>query len=83
MNEESRALIQNGSSTIALTHQIANYFVLDPEFPETAIGLPENLIRQSNEDAGLAIQSVYYGGWCGRKNGKFYQEIIVAERRQS
>jgi ubiquinone/menaquinone biosynthesis C-methylase UbiE len=81
MNAESRGLIQNGSSTISLTHRMGNYFVLDPEFPETAIGLPEEFVNRCNDRAGLAIKSVYYGSWCGRNGAKFYQDIIVAERQ--
>jgi ubiquinone/menaquinone biosynthesis C-methylase UbiE len=80
MNDDSRRLIQNGSSTISLTHKIDNYVVLDPEFPETAIGLPEEFVKQCNDRVGLAVKSVQYGSWCGRNNTKFYQDIIVSER---
>ncbi len=81
LNNESRRLIGQGKSTIPLTHELGNYTVLDPEFPETTVGLPEDFVRERFEVSGLAISSVDYGSWCGRNGTNFYQDIVTSVRK--
>ncbi len=80
MNQEAQQLISRGSSSIALTQKIEDYFVLNPEFPEAAVGLSENFVKQCCDRARLRTESIYYGSWCGRSNARFYQDVIVSVR---
>ena len=81
LNDESRRLIVRGKSSIPLMHELGGYTVLDPGFPETTVGLPEEFIRERFEDSGLAISAVHYGSWCGRDSTKFFQDIVLAVRK--
>jgi SAM-dependent methyltransferase len=81
LNDESRTLIAQGKSTIPLTHELGGYTVLDPEFPETTVGLPEGFVRERFEESGLAISAVHYGSWCGRDATNFYQDIVLSVRK--
>jgi ubiquinone/menaquinone biosynthesis C-methylase UbiE len=81
MNDDSRALIDQGKSSLSLTHDLDGYTVLDPKFPETTVGLPESLVKKCFEDSGLAIKTIHYGSWCGRKAADFYQDIVLSVRK--
>lgn len=81
LNDESRRLIAQGKSTIPLTHDLDGYTVLDPEFPETTVGLSEHFVRKCFEDSGLAISAIHYGSWCGREGTNLYQDIVLSVRK--
>lgn len=81
LNDTSRQLIAEGQTTIPLTHERGEYSVLDPEFPETTVGLSENFVKECYYESGLDVSSINYGSWCGRSEAKFYQDIIVSVRR--
>jgi SAM-dependent methyltransferase len=81
LNDESRRLIAQGKSTIPLTHELDGYSVLDPEFPETTVGLPERFVRKCFEESGLAINAIHYGSWCGRTGASFYQDVVLCVRK--
>ena len=55
----------------------------DPETPEHKIVVFERDVRQMYAGAGLAIESVRYGKWCGRRTAYlgFGQDLVVARRR--
>jgi SAM-dependent methyltransferase len=80
LNDTSKQLIASGNSKIPLTHERGDYAVADPDFPESAIGLSEGLIRQYYGEAGLDISAIHYGSWC-RPEGPFFQDIVIAVRR--
>lgn len=77
----SRPLIKKGKSTIPLAHECGGYSVLDREFPEAAVGLSEDFVRKCYEESGLAIGSIHYGFWCGRKGTNFYQDVVLSVRK--
>jgi SAM-dependent methyltransferase len=81
LNDTSRQLIAEGHSTISLTHERANYRVLDPEFPETTVGLSEDFVKRCYDEAELDVSSIRYGSWSGRKDAELYQDVVVAVRR--
>jgi SAM-dependent methyltransferase len=81
LNDVSRRLIAEGKSTIPLTHERADYSVLDPEFPETTVGLSESFVQKCYYDSRFDISSIHYGSWCGRNDAKFYQDIVLSVRR--
>ena len=81
LNDESRRLIAQSKSTLPLMHELEGCSVLDPEFPETTVGLPEDFVRDLFEKSGLAINEIYYGSWCGRNESNFYQDIVLSVRK--
>jgi SAM-dependent methyltransferase len=80
INDESAALIRAGRSTLALTPQ-GDSWVLDPKFPETAIGFAEPDFRQWCETAGLEIKNIDRGSWCGRKEYAGGHDHIVLRKK--
>lgn len=81
LNDESRRLIAQGKSTTPLTHDLDGYTVLDPEFPETTVGLRAYFVRKRFEESGLPINAIHDGSWCGRNGADFYQDIVLSERK--
>jgi len=81
LNEESRNLIAQDKSTIPLKRERGGYAVVDPEFPETTIGLSEDFVRERFEKSGLPISAVHYGSWCGRSATHFYQDVVLSVRK--
>jgi SAM-dependent methyltransferase len=78
LNGESTALIESGRSSLALVHEMGGYKVLDPEFPETAVGLPQVDFDGWCQQAGLSLKPpVYFGSWCGRREYLSYQDVLV------
>lgn len=78
LNEGSLSLIQDGRSSLPLLHKLDGCHILDPRFPETAVGLPELDFMSWCNNAGLSlIPPINYGSWCGRKAYKSYQDILV------
>jgi hypothetical protein len=47
------------------------------------IAMFEGDVREMYERAGLEIESIRYGKWCGRRDSYlgFGQDLIVAKRR--
>jgi SAM-dependent methyltransferase len=78
LNESSTKLMAEGASSIPLAHNFGDYSVLDPEFPETTVGISENFVTQCYDRNGLSVSSIHYGSWCGRPDSQFYQDVIVA-----
>jgi SAM-dependent methyltransferase len=80
LNDLSRKVVADGNSKIPLNHERGDYAVADPAFPESAIGLSEDLIRRYYDEAGLEIKDIHYGSWC-RPEGPFFQDIVIAVRK--
>ena len=78
LNQESLKLIGSGHSSIHLSHRLDGCRVVDPSFPETAVGLPEEEFLQWCRQIGISVQlPVHYGAWCGRDQFMSYQDIVV------
>jgi SAM-dependent methyltransferase len=78
LNDESLDLVHRGQSSIPLLHEVDGYRVLDPQFPETAVGISEADFATSCNIAGLKLlQPIHYGSWCGRKAYMSYQDILL------
>jgi SAM-dependent methyltransferase len=54
-----------------------------PSTPERMIAVYERDVREMYEGAGLAIESIRYGKWCGRRDSYLggSQDLVVARRR--
>jgi SAM-dependent methyltransferase len=78
LNDESLDLVHRGQSSIPLLHDLDGCRVLDPQFPETAVGVPEKHFATACDSADLnLLPPVHYGSWCGRKSYMSYQDILV------
>lgn len=81
LNGESLDLILRGESSLPLVHDWQGCRVLDPLFPETAIGIPEpDFMKYCNRLGWELIPPTRYGSWCGRKFFLSYQDILVMTR---
>jgi SAM-dependent methyltransferase len=56
-------------------------FVVDEQVPERAAAFREEVVRAIHERAGLPIEAVHYGSWCGRDHYTSLQDITVSVRR--
>ena len=59
------------------------YRSTDPETPEHMIAVHEQDVGDMYERAGLVVEDIRYGKWCGRQESYlgFGQDLIVARRR--
>jgi ubiquinone/menaquinone biosynthesis C-methylase UbiE len=82
INEISQTLIMSGLSTQKLIYQLDDgSYIKDKNIPENAIGFKEEKIKMIFKNNSLRILNpIYYGSWCGRKEFKSYQDIIIAEK---
>jgi len=81
LNDESTHMIASGRSSLPIVHGKGDHFVADPELPELAVGIPENLFRDWCREAGLVNEgSIHYGSWCGRLQFTSYQDIVVLRK---
>lgn len=78
LNSEATALINRGQGSLALTHDMGGYYVLDREFPETAVGLPQVDFQHWCQEAGLILKPpIHFGSWCGRQQYLSFQDILI------
>lgn len=78
LNEESKRLITAGKSSLPFGSIQSDYATISPDLPERAIAFDEAFVRSAYEKAGLRIERVEYGSWCGRESPLSYQDLIVA-----
>jgi ubiquinone/menaquinone biosynthesis C-methylase UbiE len=81
LNKESRALIEDGRSSLEFKYALDGCWTKDEDVPETAIAFDEEYIRKLYYDLGFTVETVRYGSWCGRPEYLSYQDIAVARRR--
>lgn len=81
LNDESRALIEAGHSSLDIRYPLDGCWTSHENMPEVAVGFDEGHIRKLYADLGFGVGTVRYGEWCGRREYLSYQDIIVARRR--
>ncbi len=81
LNDESRALIGAGRSSLAIRYALDGCWTDDEDVPERAIGFDEGYVRELYDNLGFDVEIVRPGNWCGRQEYLSYQDIIVARRR--
>ena len=80
IDEEARQLIDEGKSTIALTHRLADGCIVEnTDVPENAVGYGEQELHTMAETAGMRITQIHRGIWPGRTKCLTYQDICLLE----
>ena len=79
LNEKSLEGIDMGLSTFPLGHRLGTCRVVDNEFPETTIAIPESHLLSWFADAGLKAE-ISYGSWSGRSDCRGLHDDIVVEK---
>ena len=78
LNDESLDLITRGESSVPFVQQLGDCRVLDPRYPETAVGIREaDFSEWINRAQFRQLPPTHYGSWCGRTRYLSYQDIVV------
>jgi len=80
LNAESRALIAADRAELSFLYEIDGCLVTNKAVPEEAIAHPQELVQAMYASAGLSLEPVRYGAWCGRASFLSYQDVCVASR---
>jgi SAM-dependent methyltransferase len=80
LNEESRALIKANRAELSFLYEVDGCLVTNRDVPEEAIAHPQELVAAMYAEAGLTLEPVRYGSWCGRTAFLSYQDVCVASR---
>jgi SAM-dependent methyltransferase len=83
LNDESERLMDAGRSqhrfACAISDDVGDARVVDPDVPENAVALPDALVRDLLARTGL-IAKIYYGNWCGRDQAVSSQDMVIATK---
>lgn len=78
MNDENRALMAQGKSSIKFIHQYGECFIAFPHIPEAAVAYDQNLITHWFANEGLALEQTMPGLWAGRtEDWVTYQDVLL------
>lgn len=82
LNQESKALILDGSSRMSFPHERGSFSVMDEKLPEMNVAFEESFVRDAYTRAGMHIsEPISWGGWCGRPNHLSFQDVVISEKR--
>jgi SAM-dependent methyltransferase len=81
LNDESLQLIDSGRAHMPLRRAGEGFRMLDPSNPEADVGLEERQVLTAFAEAGMEIEKVLYGSWCGRADAFSYQDLVIARKR--
>ena len=81
LNTESKEMIEQKLDSYGFGYHVEDFLTNDPLHVESAIAINEDRIIQFHRDAGLEIEQIIYGNWCGRTGPyRSHQDIVVAKR---
>ena len=81
LNQESRAGLAAGTTTMPFGHEMQGVLVLDPVQPENGVAYEESFLRDIYRKHALKIEEpIRYGSWCGRQDSLSYQDIVIASK---
>jgi len=84
LNEESRNLIQAGSSTRDFKYKVQDCLIIKKNDPEYAVAYDEEYVIKLLGEYGLkVIQPIHYGSWCNRDNFVSYQDMLIVTKSHS
>lgn len=79
INDESAALLRAGKSFYPMSPS-GDSWLMDPDFPETAVGHVESDFRRACALAGLEIHKIQPGSWCGRSEYVSGQDHVILKK---
>ena len=79
LDDEARAAIAGGRSTLAIQHPFEGGLTLDPDAPMQANAHPAASLRAWANEAGLGIEQMLPGSWCGRTAFTTFQDLMVLQ----
>jgi SAM-dependent methyltransferase len=77
MNDEAISLM-GGHGQFGV--DLGTHLVVDERVPDRAVAYREHHVRQMHERAGLPIEAIHLGSWCGRERYTSVQDIVVSVR---
>ncbi len=81
LNPESTELVDADRGHVRLHSSDGPARVTDPHMPEACVALDQAFVFTAGAAAGLAaVEQPYYGSWCGRPDGKDFQDIVVPRK---
>lgn len=78
INDSQRALDAAGASRYPLVHEsgpMSRYWSVDD--PLHVIGYEQAWVESTLQQAGLRIDEVHLGSWCGRPDAAVYQDTLI------
>lgn len=82
LNAEADALAAAGKSSLEFRHELRGARTTDESAPEAAVAFAEEGVLRLHDEAGLDVRRpIHYGRWCGRADGRSYQDIVVSVKR--
>ena len=76
LNPEARACIDRGDSSLTFPFDGAGCRLFDGRTPEYLVAHDELSVRSLAARNRLAVESVHYGAWCGRRSFLSYQDLV-------
>jgi SAM-dependent methyltransferase len=84
LNDESRALIAQGLSSLPFRLPVEGGMTTNADQPGEAIAVDEVRVRDAHRASGLVVDDpLRYGSWCGRASSVSYQDIVVSRKPAS
>jgi SAM-dependent methyltransferase len=80
LDEESRALIEAGSSRYRFAHGEDPAWSDDPGVFEAAVAYDAAFVKDRHDASGLPIVSRHRGAWSGGDESLTWQDLVVARR---
>lgn len=81
LNEDSERRIAGGGSHFDFPGRAhAPARVEEPRDPEAAVAYEEVWVRERHAAAGVPVESVHPGYWCGRDEYLTWQDLVIAAR---
>jgi SAM-dependent methyltransferase len=82
MNDESLRLLEAGKSELAFMPVEGDYWIINEEVPEAAVGYKEAELLALHKEHGFKELNggFQHGGWSGRDKFLSYQDIVVLEK---
>ena len=81
INAESKKRLADTQNTLPFKLTKKGYWTTVLDTPEIAVAYKEDRVKAFYQKAGIKINKIYYGTWCGRGKGVSYQDIIIASKR--
>jgi SAM-dependent methyltransferase len=83
LNEDSLRMKETPRSPLKFPYSYGRgVLVEDASRPEGAVAYPEARARSILSTAGLEVQQILFGSWCGRERAVSGQDVVIARKRR-